>query len=170
MGVGDGTQEEPSPGPWKHVWQGLARTTCASGATFQKRLVRPVPSKPRSYGGLPGSLSQFLPSPPRSALDHDLTEKQLLPLGKGTSVLVWEQRRAVCIPRGCCPAQISTQRPLVPLQDRASGAAADQELAWPYWTHGRSVGPETACTLTGLFSIPGHELFAYWPELSIIGI
>lgn len=33
----------------------LARTTCAPGVPFQKRLVRPVLREPGNYGGLPGS-------------------------------------------------------------------------------------------------------------------
>lgn len=60
-------------------------------AEFQERLVRPVPSEPWSDGGLLGSLGQLRLGPQRSALDRGLIERQLLPLGKGTSVLVREQ-------------------------------------------------------------------------------
>lgn len=147
MGMGDGAQEEPSPDPWKHVCQGLAGTTCASGTAFQKRLVRPVPSEPGRWGTSGVARLSLSPSPVPplgGGLDLGLTEKQLLPLGEGTSVLVWEQRRACVHPWGCCPAQIATQRPLVPVQDRASGAPMPsarpegQKQAWLDQTHCRA--------------------------------
>lgn len=69
------------------------------------------------------------------------------------------------IPGDCRPAQIATQRPLVPLPDRALGAPmpsarcrlqpAGSWLGPGLRFTGPAFGAETARALIGLFSIPG---------------
>lgn len=159
--MGGGAQEEPSPGPQNmsaKAWQG---PRVRQDPPSRKGWLGRFPVSPGSEGGLPGALGSVTVTgaPQGGGPDLGRTEKQLLPLGEGTSVLVWEQRRACVHPRGCCPAQIATQRPLVPVRDRAlaprcplPAAEARSRLSPTRPT----VGPETACTLIGLLSIPGY--------------
>lgn len=96
-------------------------------------------------GGVRGRLAISLPGRPHGGASWPpALQRQLLPLGRGTSVLVWEQRRACTCPRGrlprpdrhtevpCFPAGQGPGRPdaLCPLQ-RVTGklravALADQ--------------------------------------------
>lgn len=113
----------------------LARTTCAPGVPFQKRLVRPVPREPGNYGGLPGSPKpSHAPDAPSEGRPGPGPDRgSCSPRGEGASVLVWKQRRACAHPRRlpprpdrhteapCSPAGPGPGRPdaLCPLQAAA---------------------------------------------------